>query len=215
MLFRAQMPALSHRAARRLGPRQGVLSSSSHRSGRASHAARELGTGEDVVAYQARAAVRQKRACPDDAPRRARVPEGEASAGSEPAPGTVPPLTAAGTADAAREPPAPPTPSAPPIPPTRAAAIPLPNPGCSARCSSPANRLRRWCRRGDGGIPDRQDLHLPRALALLVFIAGPPTTAPSTAGRNARMSEGDGGGNRALAVRARMSRMSRRCFSKL
>ena len=97
------------------------------------HAARELGAGEDVVAYQTRAAVRQKRACPDDAPRRARVPEGEASAGSEPAPGTVPPLTAAGTADAAREPPAPPTPSAPPIPPTRAAAIPLPNPGCSAR----------------------------------------------------------------------------------
>ena len=34
------------------------------------------------------------------------MPEGEASAGSEPAPGTVPPLTAAGTADAAREPPA-------------------------------------------------------------------------------------------------------------
>ena len=112
------------------------------------HAARELGAGEDVVAYQTRAAVRQKRACPDDAPRRARVPEGEASAGSEPAPGTVPPLTAAGTADAAREPPAPPTPSAPPIPPTREAAIPLPNPGCSARCSSPANRLRRWCRPG-------------------------------------------------------------------
>ena len=112
------------------------------------HAARELGAGEDVVAYQTRAAVRQKRACPDDAPRRARVPEGEASAGSEPAPGTVPPLTAAGTTDAAREPPAPPTPSAPPTPPTRAAAIPLPNPGCSARSSSPANRLRRWCRPG-------------------------------------------------------------------
>ena len=34
------------------------------------HAARELGAGEDVVAYQTRAAVRQKRACPDDAPRR-------------------------------------------------------------------------------------------------------------------------------------------------
>ena len=115
----------------RLGPRQGVLSSSSHRSGRASHAARELGAGEDVVAaYQARAAVRQKRACPDDAPRRARVPEGEASAGSEPAPGTVPPLTAAGTADAAR--PAPPT---PPTPPTRAtlAFAPPVNPGCPTR----------------------------------------------------------------------------------
>ena len=117
----------------RLGPREGVLSSSSLERTGEPRGARELGTGEDVVAYQARAAVRQKRACPDDAPRRARVPEGEASAGSEPAPGTVPPLTAAGTADAAREPPAPPTPSAPPIPPTRAAAIPLPNPGCSAR----------------------------------------------------------------------------------
>ena len=94
------------------------------------HAARELGAGEDVVAFQTRAAVRQKRACPDDAPRRARVPEGEASAGSEPAPGTVPPLTAAGTADAAR--PAPPT---PPTPPTRATLgiAPPVNPGCPTR----------------------------------------------------------------------------------
>ena len=94
------------------------------------HAARALGAGEDVIAYQARAAVRQKRARPDDAPRRARVPEGEAPAGAEPATGAVPPLTAAGTADAAR--PAPPT---PPTPPTRAALAIAPpvNPGCPTR----------------------------------------------------------------------------------
>ena len=91
---------------------------------------RELGAGEDVVAYQARAAVSQKRARPDDAPRRARVPEGEAPAGAEPATGAVPPLTAAGTADAAR--PAPPT---PPTPPTRATLgiAPPVNPGCPTR----------------------------------------------------------------------------------
>ena len=89
-----------------------------------------VGRREDVVAYQARAAVRQKRARPDDAPRRARVPEGEAPAGAEPATGAVPPLTAAGTADAAR--PAPPT---PPTPPTRATLgiAPPVNPGCPPR----------------------------------------------------------------------------------
>ena len=94
------------------------------------HAARVLGAGEDVVAYQARGAMRQKRARPDDAPRRARVPEGEVLAGAELATGAVPPLTAAGTADAAR--PAPPT---PPTPPTRATLgiAPPVNPGCPTR----------------------------------------------------------------------------------
>ena len=162
-----------------------------HWSGGASHAARELGAGEDVVAaYQARAAVRQKLL---SLPRGARVPEGEASAGSEPALGKVPPLTAAGTADAAREPqrhrPRQPHQSRQPgQPPSR----------CQTRAAQPAARHRRTgcgggAARGDGGIPDRQDLHLPRALALLVFIAGPPTTAPSIAGRNAIMSEGEWG----------------------
>ena len=151
-----------------------MLSSSSHRSGRASHAARELGTGEDVVAYQARAAVRQKRACPDDAPRRARVPEAKAPAGAEPATGAVPPLRAAGTADAAR--PAPPT---QPTPPTRAALAIAPpvNPGCPTRllARSPANWSRRWCRPGDGGIPKAasQGLHPHRTTAWHVLPAYP------------------------------------------
>ena len=117
----------SHRAARPEARRVVVVITGA--LGRC-HEAGELGAGVDVVAYQARAAVRQKRARPDDAPRRARVPEGEAPAGAEPATGAVPPLTAAGTADAAR--PAPPT---PPTPPTRATLgiAPPVNPGCPTR----------------------------------------------------------------------------------
>ena len=117
----------SHRAARPEGRRVVVVITGA--DGRC-YEAGELGAGEDVIAYQARAAMRQKRARPDDAPRRARVPEGEAPAGAEPATGAVPPLTAAGTADAAR--PAPPT---PPTPPTRATLgiAPPVNPGCPTR----------------------------------------------------------------------------------
>ena len=117
----------SHRAARPEGRRVVVVITGA--DGRC-YEAGELGAGEDVIAYQARAAMRQKRARPDDAPRRARVPEGEALAGAELATGAVPPLTAAGTADAAR--PAPPT---PPTPPTRATLgiAPPVNPGCPTR----------------------------------------------------------------------------------
>ena len=141
------------------------------------HAARVLGAGEDGVAYQARGAMRQKRARPDDAPRRARVPEAEAPAGAKPATGAVPPLTAAGTADAAR--PAPPTPPTPPTRATLGIAPPI-NPGCPTRLLGHRRTGRGGgAARGDGGPTERQGLqpHRERTPGMLCRLwagAGPP-----------------------------------------
>ena len=197
----------SHRSARPEGRRVVVVITGA--DGRC-HGARVLGAGEDVVAYQARGAMRQKRARPDDAPRRARVPEAKAPAGAEPATGAVPPLRAAGTADAAR--PAPPTPPTPPTRATLGIAPPI-NPGCPTRLLVTGDPVA-------AVVPPGVMAAFPTARTCICLARLPGWFCrPAHGGTinrrtRARMSEREGG-NRALAVRASLSRMSRRCFSKL
>ena len=207
--FCARMPALSQS-----GSAQGKACCRRHHwSGWAMPRGESVGRRGRVIAYQARAAVRQKRARPDDAPRRARVPEGEAPAGAELATGAVPPLTAAGTADAAR--PAPPT---PPTPPTRAtlAIAPPVNPGCPTRLPVTGELVAAMVPpgpRGDGGPRERHACNRiarsPGMFCRFIHDGAMKWRSPDTTGDVAKRV--------APPLRAKMYRMCRRplaSFSK-
>merc|ERR1719424_181669 len=109
-------------------------------------------------------------------------PEAKAPAGAEPATGAVPPLRAAGTADAAR--PAPPTPPTPPTRATLGIAPPI-NPGCPTRLLVTGDPVA-------AVVPPGVMAAFPtaRTCVCLAGFAGPPTAAPSIAGRERECQKG-------------------------